>query len=426
MIRLCVLAVLGALLTVAVPVRAVEILAPADTLQDAELDVRIIGLAPAAPYDVRSDFVTPGASIWRSRATFVADRDGTIDLATMTPTAGSWSTPDAQAFLWSMERTRDVPATTSVLENEDRSIVTVTVSRDTLVVAERRIVLLKRAYGVSATEIRDGLVGAFYAPYGRRALPAVIVLGGSEGGMLRDRAALLASHGFATLALAYFGAPGLPDELDRIPVETVDRAVAWLRAQPPVDRDAIGIMGASKGAELALVAASRNPAIHAVVAVAPSSVVFASITGGRVTSSSWTAAGKELAYAPCVESDAFAKSHRLVDLYEPTLAAAPAAAVIPVERIHGPVLLVAGTDDALWPSATMARQIAERMRRMGQRERVVELTIDGAGHHVGNVPNRPTRDSVRLGGTPAGLAGAQFRSWRAIVGFFDEALRRKR
>ncbi|HKS21697.1 MAG TPA: acyl-CoA thioester hydrolase/BAAT C-terminal domain-containing protein [Thermoanaerobaculia bacterium] len=79
--------------------------------------------------------------------------------------------------------------------------------------------------------------------------------------------ALLASHGYAALAVAYFGIAPLPDDLDRIPLETVDRAVAWLRAQPSVDPKRIAIWGGSKGAELALVAASRNPAIRAVVAV---------------------------------------------------------------------------------------------------------------------------------------------------------------
>jgi dienelactone hydrolase len=110
----------------------------------------------------------------------------------------------------------------AVVENDDRSIVTVKVFQDTTVVADKRITFLKRAPGVSMTDFRDGVVvGTFYTPYGKRVLPAVIVLGGSEGGTMRDRAALLASHGYAALALAYFGAPGLPQELDRIPVETV-------------------------------------------------------------------------------------------------------------------------------------------------------------------------------------------------------------
>jgi hypothetical protein len=38
---------------------------------------------------------------------------------------------------------------------------------------------------------------------------------------------------------------------------------------------------------------------------------------------------------------------------------------------------------------------------------------------VTHLPNRPTSDSVRLGGTAEGLAAAQRSSWRAIVEFLD-------
>jgi dienelactone hydrolase len=149
--------------------------------------------------------------------------------------------------------------------------------------------------------------------------------------------------------------------------------VAWLRAQPAVDSKRIAIFGGSKGAELALLAASRNPAIRAVVAIAPSSVIYQSITGGKQESSSWTAGGKELPYAHYVMSEAFTKSKRLIDLYVPTLAAAPDKAAI--------------------------------------------RSFDAAGHHVARPPNRPTADSVRLGGTAEGLAAAQRESWRAIIEF---------
>ena len=417
---LCLLA-LGADAALAAP----AIVAPSDTLQDAALRIRVTGLTPGSRYDVRSDFAGHGGSVWRSRASFVADPTGVIDLSSMAPVAGSWSVADPQAYLWSMEKTTELAPAMAVVENDDRSIVVMKVFQDTSVVAEKRITFLKRAPGVSMTDFRDGIVGTLYAPYGKRGLPAVVVLGGSEGGVTRDRAALLASHGYVALALGYFGAPGLPQELDRIPIETVDRAVEWLKTQPSVNPNAIALLGGSKGAELALLAASRNRSIHAVVALAPSSVVYQGITGGRDSSSSWTIGGTELPFAPYVGSEAFTKSHRLIDLYEPTLATAPAASAIPVERVNGPILLIAGKDDALWPSAKMAERLVERAKHAGFKPRIVNLTIDDAGHHVANVPNRPTADSVRLGGTAAGLAAAQFQSWRAILDFLAESLRGK-
>ena len=37
-------------------------------------------------------------------------------------------------------------------------------------------------------------------------------------------------------------------------------------------------------------------------------------------------------------------------------------ATIPVERINGPVLLISGEDDQMWPSRTLAEIAMERLR----------------------------------------------------------------
>lgn len=402
----------------------VTIVAPAEILHDEELRISVTGLAAGAKVDLQSDFVTRGGSIWRSVATFVANEQGVVDPSSEAPLAGSWQGVDPRGFIWSMTKTTEVTPTTAILETDDQSVITVTVLDSGKKLASRRITLLKRKPGVSTTEIRGPIVGTFYQPFGKTRLPAVIVLGGSEGGISRDRAALLASHGYATLALAYFGIDSLSSDLDRVPVETIDRGVSWLESQPTVDRTKIAICGGSKGAELALIAAAWNPHIRAVIAYAPSSVVFQSITDKHVNTSSWSRGDKEVPFAPYVSSETFSRSHRLVDLYDPSLAAAPAESEIPVEKINGPILLLAGKDDALWPSATMAARIVDRAKRMHFAHDVTNLTMPDVGHHVASLPNRPTADSVRLGGTTKGIADAQFRSSKAMLDFLAVAFRK--
>src|SRR5206468_2702235 len=98
------------------------------------------------------------------------------------------------------------------------------------------------------------------------------------------------------------------------------------------------------------------------------------------------------------------------------------AAAIPTEKINGPILLLAGADDALWPSAAMAAQIVDRAKRMHFKPAITNVTLEAAGHHVLNLPNRPTADSVRLGGTASGLADAQVRSWKAVFDFLARSL----
>lgn len=127
----------------------------------------------------------------------------------------------------------------------------------------------------------NGLVADLYTPANATGrLPAIIILGGSEGGLgpasARD-GRLLAQHGYATLQVAYFDAPGLPKDLGLIPLEYFKTAIDWLRAQPSVDPGRVGIVGGSIGGEVALAVASHYPEIKVVVAAMPSSVVWPGI-----------------------------------------------------------------------------------------------------------------------------------------------------
>jgi dienelactone hydrolase len=104
--------------------------------------------------------------------------------------------------------------------------------------------------GVSA----NGLVGELYTPAGPGPVRgAILVLGGSEGGLggASPEARDLARHGYAALALAYFGAPGVPDALTNIPLEYFKTALDFLRDRAGVDPHRIGIVGTSKGGEAA-------------------------------------------------------------------------------------------------------------------------------------------------------------------------------
>lgn len=58
----------------------------------------------------------------------------------------------------------------------------------------------------------DGFVGTLFLPPGEGPFPAVINMYGGiyRGTVVEDRSAMLASRGIASLALAYFGVPGLP------------------------------------------------------------------------------------------------------------------------------------------------------------------------------------------------------------------------
>src|SRR5665213_3430402 len=135
----------------------------------------------------------------------------------------------------------------------------------------------------------NALVGEFSAPADGGRHPALIVLGGFEGDVVPGEAYGLALQGYSAFAVAYFGKSPLPNAADKVPVETVSRAIDWLRAQPEVDPAHIGIVGISQGSALALLAAGRDPRIRAVAVISPSAYVwFAPAFDNAPDRSSWS------------------------------------------------------------------------------------------------------------------------------------------
>jgi dienelactone hydrolase len=270
------------------------------------------------------------------------------------------------------------------------------------------------------------LVADFYMPPDAHdRLPAVIVIGGSGGGMDERtawEARVLAEHGYATLHLAYFLVPGLPTALHLIPLEYFKTAVDWLRAQPGVDPERIGIVGTSIGGMAALVLAAQYPEFKVVVAAVPSSVIWTTF-GSRT--SMFSLEGRPLPYLPYGLSG----GSRIYDLYDEGLnsIAQHPDAVIPVEQINGPVMLICGKLDALWPSCRMSAQVIARLEANKFRHAFQLLDYADAGHSVFGPPVAPESRTFAslgsLGGSSAGNNAARIDSWPKAVTFMDTMLK---
>jgi dienelactone hydrolase len=280
------------------------------------------------------------------------------------------------------------------------------------------------------TSLGPGMVGMYFAP------PAghdqvVLVLGGSEGGLQGSGplARKLAEHGFGALALSYFGGTGQPQALENIPLETLEAGVDWVRSQPGLAGRRLVVLGVSKGGEAALLLASRDPRLCAVVAGVPSSVVWAGIDMAHpmvpVTVSSWTLGGKSLAFVPYAEGP----FRGVRDLYERSLVKAAPEAAIPVEKVKGPILLISGKSDQLWPSTPMSETVMARLQAKHFAYAHTHLAYDNAGHAAfgpplpADSPNLPRL--AGLGGTAAGNQAARADNWPKTLAFLDQAFAEK-
>jgi dienelactone hydrolase len=235
-------------------------------------------------------------------------------------------------------------------------------------------------------DVREaGLIGRFYAAQGTKHHTAVLMLGGSNGGYPYDKAAQnLADAGYPVFALAYFksfmGQPkGLPKYLANIPLEYFFHAIDWMKKRPEVNPDRIVLMGESRGGELVLLLGSLRPDVAGVIAYSPSNYVWAGLDPSY-RNPSWTLNGKGV---PFLTVPNFSFNHAVASFRRGIAAATPAeraAAEIPVENIHGPVLLISSKSDNLWPSSQMSDAVEARLNAHGFRYEIENVQYRDASH----------------------------------------------
>jgi dienelactone hydrolase len=272
--------------------------------------------------------VDAGGTTWRNRLSLRTSSEGSLRvpmraITGMQPQGATLET----AYVWSTA----APA---------RFAVTVTAGRRTARTTFRRPLAPGPLRTRDLSFAHDQLVGTYVAPAGTHGRPAVLLLGGSEGGVSAYGSYIathLAAHGFPVLQLAYFAAPGLPGDLARIPLEYFARGLSWLDRQPEVDRSRVDVFGISRGSEAAQLVALHWPGlVHAVVLAVPTDKVGWCF-GYTCNSPAWTFAGRPVT--------PFRK--------------------IPAERILGSVFALCAADDELWPSCPSSRALLARRRAAG-------------------------------------------------------------
>jgi dienelactone hydrolase len=425
-----------------------------DALSGDPLQIALDGFAPGSTVEIVAERpVTsawaPGAkrTLYQARARFRVAGDGRLDLARDAPVTGAYTGADLRGLFWSMTP-GDGASNTPIPDDWPDAQIRLVASQGTLTAAAS-LTLRNADPSVELTPASGELPGAVLARLpGPERRPAVIVLGGSEGGdwFARLMAPRLASHGYAVLGLPYYVAPyggpprdelkPLPRAFVEIPVDRLELARDWLRRQPGVDGDRIAVYGVSKGAEFALLAAARFSWLTAVVAIVPSDVVWEGwgIPGqapGTRSSFSWR--GEALPFVPYQDfaaEVAHVASGGKVILRRPQDAGRAAhpdavpAARIPIERYRGPLLVAGGGDDQVWASGSMASNLGRTRAAAGLATTV--LVYPDAGHLLSGDGWSPTTQigvsPFAVGGTPAATARAQAEVWRETLAFLDRAL----
>ncbi|XP_020766879.1 peroxisomal succinyl-coenzyme A thioesterase-like isoform X5 [Odocoileus virginianus] len=392
--------------------------------------VRIVvrGLAPGQPVTLRASLRDEKGALFRAHARYCADAAGLLDLERAPALGGSFAGLEPMGLFWALEPEkpfwrflkRDVQTPFAVeLEVLDghepeaqRLLGRAVHERDFL------------APGVRREPVRAGRVRAtLFLPPGSGPFPGIIDIFGIGGGLLEYRASLLAGHGFATLALAYYDFNDLPKKFDVIHLEYFEEAVCYMLQHAQIKGPCIGLLGISLGADICLSMASFLKNISATVSINGSG-----FSGDRVIhykDSNIPPLGHDLRRVKV----AFSGLLDIVDVRNDIVGGCENPCMIPIEKAQGPILFIVGQDDHNRRSEFYAQIASERLQAHGK-EKPQIISYPGAGHFI-EPPYFPMCPAslqtfldkpVMWGGEPRAHSKAQVDAWKQIITFFTKHL----
>lgn len=388
-------------------------------LIDEPIQIKLIGLSPNEEVTIRAEFCDDIGQTWASWAKFEATVQGEVDVETARPIDGTYHNASGMGLFWSMalqsgEIEQPVRFVNSVTKSLKPLATTLIAKRHGKTIATAVIERKFLADEVKRIDVREmGLTATLFVPLNIKQRLAVITVGGSGGGFgwAHQVAAILASRGCLAIAIAYFdwqGQDNLPNGLIEIPVECIGKAIEHLLLTGN-DFSNLAIIGYSKGAELALVAAAIYPEISHVIAYVPSAVVWHGFTvRGNEQKSSWSYQGKPLPFLMLANGyfdEAGWQDQKSL-----------ASTSIPVAKIRGSILLISAANDRVWPSTMMSEMIFRRVKSQNKHQDIKHLRLEGAIHNL-NVPFLPTTafGSVEM----AVSAYAERLAWQEVLGFLN-------
>ncbi|XP_054828081.1 acyl-coenzyme A thioesterase 1-like [Eublepharis macularius] len=344
-------------------------------LYDDPVQVKVEGLSALQAVTLRASLEDETGELFQSFAYYRAESNGELDLTRSASLGGSYSGVEPMGLLWALE------AQTPMKRLAKRNVLTpFRVAYEVYeghglrgrllgrCVSERRFL----AEGVARIPVREGrLKATLFLPPGPGPFPGLIDLYGSGGGLVEYRASLLASRGFATLALAYLAFEDFPAFPELIELEYFGEAVAFLQKQQQVKALAIGVLGLSKGADMALALAAFWPGIRAAVSISGSG--FNCFIPLRVKGRMIPALSYDLQKLKTV-GDVVDSSEILDDPRDP----ATWECRIPVEKSSSKFLFLSGQDDRNWQSERYCQEAVQRLQQNGRH--VEFYCYPGAGH----------------------------------------------
>ncbi|XP_066579567.1 acyl-coenzyme A thioesterase 1 isoform X2 [Amia ocellicauda] len=413
---------------------------PSRGLIDEKFQITVKNLLPGQAVTLHSLTQSEDSDFWEAFGHYVSDGKGTVKVAEDVSLGGSYDGLEPMGLLWSM---KPVPGSRPGLRFRKKDVCTPVVVRIAVYTghigdgfteasALARAVT-ERSYmapGVCRTDIRQGGVrGTLFVPPGPGPFPAVLDMWGGGGGLVEYRSALLASHGYASLALEYLSHSEGQNAWASQSLEEqyFETAFTILKDHPRVASDRMALLGLSFGSSIALRLTVYSKVVNprCLVCISGSHVQLV----GNSISNSFHEFNMNINGMTRTDDNNNLIWRNLI-LPIPT----EANRKVQVGRIKCPLLLIVGEDDQNWPTAESAEDMEKMMEAAGNRHLLTTLSYPGAGHLIeppyspharaSNFMLFPQRTKVSLlwGGETKAHSYAQEDSWQKILMFLEEHL----
>ncbi|NXL48422.1 ACOT5 thioesterase, partial [Podilymbus podiceps] len=401
----------------------------ARSLFDEPLAISVQGLGPRQQVTLRTSLRDETGELFQACARYQAGADGELDLARCPALpGGSFSGLEPMGLLWAFQPQkpfrrlvkRDVQSPfllqLEVFEGHGEP------PGQLLAKAQHERAFLRD--GVRRVPVREGRIRAtLFLPPGEDAFPGIIDIHGYAGGFFEHRASLLANHGFATLALAYYQYEDLPQEPTELHLEYFEEAVNYMLQHPQVKGPGVGLLGYSKGADLSLAMATFLKNITAVASL--SGTVANTIIPLRYKDKTIPALPMDEQRVKVTDSNILDFSDILTDPFQPP----GNQSRIPLEKAEAQFLFIVGQDDHIIKSEYHATEACKLLQAQGK-ENFQILSYPGTGHCIDPpffplypIGKHPIFDKwAVLGGELKAYSKAQVRVWPQIQAFFNKNL----
>ncbi|XP_029910124.1 peroxisomal succinyl-coenzyme A thioesterase-like [Myripristis murdjan] len=403
---------------------------PSRGLVDEKFSVRVQNAPPAHRLTVHALLHSEDGDTWEAFGHYVTDAGGDVNVSEDPSLGGTYVGVEPMGLLWSL---RPVPGSRPGLRFRKRDVQTPMQVRlsvyqghqsegfmDLAVLASVMVERWYMAPGVRRVNITEGgVTGALFLPPGPGPFPGLMDLWGSSGGLVEYRSALLASHGFATLALDYLKQADVKNEY-------FEDAYRVLQQHPQVCKNRIGLVGISLGSSVVLKMSVYSNVIQPRCLVCVCATHVQPVEG--TVADCFAHIRNSKTKLPCnAENQLFCRS---VLLPIPT----DTSKKVDVGRLQCPLLLVVGEDDQNMPVPESADDMRQMMERAGNSHLLTVLSYPGTGHLI-EPPYSPHcraskfrtplhKESVMMlwGGEAAPHSHAQEDAWRKMLDFLKENL----